>query len=121
MPLGIFVIGKCNNSKLQFMQIIKDYSSLSTGLLCGSKIFSLMKSNFTYKCQIKNFILNSKIEFLKFRIFFPSCSKKKLQLWLISKVYPLKKNILNYNKCKLLTFKYRRASKHACAHIYIYG
>ena len=56
----------------------------------------------------------------KFRIFFPSRSKKKLQLRIISKIYPLKFFFLNYNKCKLLTFKYRRASKHARAHIYIY-
>ena len=40
-----------------------------------------------HKCQITNFILNSKREFLKFRIFIPSSSKKKLQLMLIFKVY----------------------------------
>ena len=67
---------------------IREFSPLSIGLLCGSKIPSLMKGNFIqkqdHKCQKTNFILNSKRELLKFRIFFPSRSKKKLQLLLDS-------------------------------------
>ena len=56
-------------------------------------------------------------------IFFPSRSKKKLQLRFISKVYHFylfeKKIFINYNRRKLLTFtqKNRRASEHALTRV----
>ena len=92
----IFNYNRCKLSifaqKNRRVLYIREFSPLSIGLLCGSKIPSLMNDNFIqkqdHKCQTTNFILNSKRELLKFRIFFPSRSKKKLQLMLISKVYP---------------------------------